>query len=426
MKKLILSLLFFFLTGCGTFNIKVDVFPPATAPVVAQALPSATVLSAASAQPAASATPAPAQPTQTAQASPSPTSTTEPESEPIALAAIHMSDEQRGWGVDSAGRILKTKDGGGIWVDVSPQGEFNRQSLFAASGDSAWAVPTQLQGSGVVWRSLDGGQTWQSSRSFTLEDGTFSPTGLQFPNARAGWLLMARTDTPEKQFTLFKTTNSGADWLPVSGLGTSALSSSLPADISGMAFFDDQTGWLGGAWNQDATQWQVAKTSDGGAKWGLDSLRLPNNPSLRCTARPINGLEAGAMAVEMTCTLPKDPKYFYHRLHYLSASGQPAWNSWVLPGELRGVSFLNAQQGWMLVAAENPQASQLLYTPDGGKSWEKLSDLAWKQAQLDFITDKLGWAVIDYGSTTSLMRTENGGAVWIQVRPVLVRLAPKP
>ena len=60
-------------------------------------------------------------------------------------------------------------------------------------------------------------------------------------------------------------------------------------------------------------------------------------------------------------------------------------------------------------------------TQDGGGSWRQVSVVAWKQAQFDFVDAKSGWAIVGNGFATALVRTENGGQVWIQVRPALVK-----
>lgn len=361
--------------------------------------------------------------TATVTLEPSPTAT-EPTAEPVTLTAIQMSDTLNGWAVETGGRIIRTRDGGGLWQDVTPfQRSFGSRSLFAFNSETAWVAPAQLEVNNIIWRTQDGGNTWEGSQPILLGEGKYSPLGLQFPDARHGWLLLlSETDSQERSVLLFKSTDGGKNWLPVSNLLDDVSQSYLPTTTTTMAFFDGQTGWLGGWWGgADPQQWSILKTSNGGASWGLETLRLPAQKNLQCNGGSLSEMTAGSMAVELTCTLPNDPKYLYHRAHYLSTNGDPAWRSWAIPGKLSSVYFLNARQGWMMVTSDNPQMNDVLYTRDGGNSWSKVSQVSWKQAQFEFVNDKIGWAIVGNGFSTALVRTENGGQVWIQVRPAITK-----
>lgn len=415
MRKTIVALLCLLLSGCGTFTVKVEILPQATE--TAQLVATATSIPTATAQTTA------ATATATATIEPSPTAT-ELAAEPITLTAIQMSDTLNGWGVETGGRIIRTRDGGGLWRDVTPfQRSFGSRSLFAFNSETAWVVPAQLDVNNIIWRTQDGGNTWEGSQPILLGDARYSPLSVQFPDARHGWLLLlSETDNQERHVLLFKSSDGGKNWLPVSKLQDDVLQSYLPTTMTTMAFFDGQTGWLGGWWGgADPKQWSMLTTSNGGTSWGVETLRLPAQKNLQCNGGSLSEMTAGSMAVELTCTLPNDPKYLYHRAHYLSTNGDPAWRSWVLSGKLASVYFLNARQGWMMVASDNPQLNDVLYTRDGGNSWNKVSQVSWKQAQFEFVNDKIGWAIVGNGFSTALVRTENGGQVWIQVRPAITK-----
>jgi photosystem II stability/assembly factor-like uncharacterized protein len=411
MKKAIIVFLCLLLSACGTFAVKVEILPQVTK--------TKQLLSTATSEP----TIVVQIPTATITTAPAPTET-ELAAEPITLRAIQMSDNLNGWGVEAGGRIIKTSDGGGLWRDVTPfQVSFGDRSLFAFNRETVWAVPSQLDVNNIIWRTQDGGNTWEGSQPISLGTGKYSPLSLQFPDARHGWLLLlAETEAQKRDVLLFKSSDGGETWMPIKNLYGSALQSYLPATMTNMAFFDSQTGWLGGWWgNDDPKQWAILKTSDGGANWGIEALQLPAQKNLQCNGHSIAEMAPGSMAVELTCTLPNDPKYLYQRAHYLSTAVEPKWHSWVLPGQLLSVYFLNARQGWMMVTSDNPQLNHVLYTRDGGETWNKVSEVAWKQAQFEFANDKVGWAIVGNGFATALVRTENGGQVWIQVRPTIVR-----
>src|SRR5258706_4770763 len=63
---------------------------------------------------------------------PTPTSSVLQAGDSVMLAALHMSDSSRGWGVESYGHIVRTKDGGWTRGNVDPyDAGFDAASLFA-------------------------------------------------------------------------------------------------------------------------------------------------------------------------------------------------------------------------------------------------------------------------------------------------------
>lgn len=404
MKKLILVVLYLFVTGCGTFNLRVQIVPPTveTVPTLrASSTPTARL----------TATPL--------IVSPTPTSTPE---QPFTLVALQMSDTDHGWGVDPLGRIVTTSNGGVVWADVTPSEEpFGRHSLFTFSDKVAWVVSSQFENSHLVWRTLDGGISWRASQPIPLSSGSYIPVRLQFPDADHGWmLLLAQDENQGSRMLLLSSDDGGEGWSQVTTIQESLTLSYLPPNTTSMAFVDGQRGWLGGAWEQgNPAEWLMLKTGDGGEIWGTDTFRLPAQKDIQCDGQAIAEMRPGAMAVEVICTIPRDAKYLFHHIYYLSDSTGPEWHSWAISGAFLGMDFLNPNQGWMMVASDDPQANRILNTRDGGKTWKVISKVAWKQAQFDFITDKIGWAIVGDGFATALYRTEDTGKTWIQVRPSL-------
>ena len=339
----------------------------------------------------------------------------------ISLVAIQMSDTSHGWGVETSGHIVKTSDGGWTWKDVTPvEAAFSLHGLFAFNNETAWAVPAQLQARNVVWGTRDGGVTWELSQPIQLGDGQYSPLGLQFPDARHGWLLLLAHDRAQgSRVLLYRSTDGGVDWAPVSNLNDSQMQSYLPDTNTTMAFFDGQTGWLGGWWGKDdPNQWLILKTTDGGTHWGTEELELPKLNGLSCDGHPIASVQPGSMAVEMTCVLAKDPKYLYRHVYYLSTRIMPAWRTWAISGDFLSADFLNASQGWMMVNSDSPRLNEIQTTKDRGKNWTAIGQVSWQQALFDFVDVKDGWAIVGNGFATALVRTENGGKIWVEVRPV--------
>jgi photosystem II stability/assembly factor-like uncharacterized protein len=132
------------------------------------------------------------------------------------------------------------------WTNVGPGGYGNVRSIgidqarpgtiFAAAEATLFSAP----GSGGLFRTLDGGATWQKVFS--------NPKCLvvAIDGARAGTVYVGTFTGP------FRSVDGGAYWTPVGGLG--------PEPISGVAIAPDGTVFVGAASN-------LFKSSDGGATW---------------------------------------------------------------------------------------------------------------------------------------------------------------
>lgn len=417
MKPYLLILFCLFLTGCGVFDLNVRTLPNLTA--TAQAAITRFPM------PHASPTPLIVTPTTAA------TATTLAQTEPTAvilqagqalkLLNIRMNNSRQGWAVESLGHIIRSNDGGVSWMNVSPaKGPFDIHGLFVFNSETVWAVPPHLDMNNMIWRTQDGGQTWDPSQPLELGDGHYSPLSIQFPNARDGWLLvLARGESQGSHVLLYKSGDGGENWGLVNSLANSLWQSYLPNTNTSMAFFDGQTGWLGGWWGKDhPNQWTVLKTVDGGATWQTEALSTPTGDSLTCDGHAVTALPPGQMAMDMTCTQASNPQYLYHQLYYLAAGGPPTWRAWNVPGRFLGMDFRNSSVGWMLVGP-GTTLNEIHRTLDGGKTWTNINIVAWKEARFDFIVGGEGWAIVSDGSAEALVHTVDGGLTWEEIKPVV-------
>jgi photosystem II stability/assembly factor-like uncharacterized protein len=410
------------LTGCGTFNIQVQVEPKATTPaqsVVSTSVPTVK----ASLEPTSISTPTQEQiSTATSIAQITPAYINLQPGQQVTLTTIQMINSSRGWGVEATGHLIRTDDGGTSWKNVTPfQASFDQHGLFVLNTDSVWAVPVHPNVNNVVWRTQDGGATWEASKALSLSEGTYKPLSLQFPDAQHGWLLLlVQDESMDNRVLLYKSDDSGENWAQVQSLDTSDMQYYLPDSNSSMVFFDGQTGWLGGWWSKTKpNEWLVLTTSDGGSTWTTQALPLPGQNNLNCGGHPIADMAPGSMAVEISCTQTNDPAFKYHRLFYLCRFGPHDWRSWKLTGTFIRVAFTEEDEGFMMIGPGKGSLNEIHRTLDNGKKWTRLTVVSWKDGQFSFLHNGVGLGIVSNGSEVALVRTEDGGLKWTQIKPIV-------
>jgi photosystem II stability/assembly factor-like uncharacterized protein len=92
---------------------------------------------------------------------------------------------------------------------------------------------------------------------------------------------------------------------------------------------------------------------------------------------------------------------------YSTQNGGSTWTSTTYPGE--SMYFFSAENGWAL-------SSKIQHTTDGGATWKAVSDVTWS-AQVDFISEQIGWGVAHSSDKVALVKTDNGGARWSELVP---------
>jgi len=369
----------------------------------------------------------------------------------IKLTWMHMFDASSGWGIESAGHILRTQDGGNTWEDVTPPGGiYDQGGFFALNNEIAWATPYQpgcyQDGcppppvSTTIWRTMDGGKTWQPSQTLCLGgncdytynvDPEFLDTiALQFIDEQHGWMLVnVAHGMFQDRYRIYQTSDGGNSWT----MAVDNTSGPAALQVTGLAFQDAQTGWLGvsqvmgaGA-PSPATNWLIYRTQDGGHSWETIDLQPPDglpagfdgvNPW--CGVEGVHTLPPRVIDIAVFCTGEGDYASFsnpYARFHYHSRDGGQTWQSWPASGN---EVFINALTGWRLLISKAGKPNELQTTPDGGQSWETIQEVTWPQAQLDFIYGKTGWAIVTgQDGAFALVQTQDGGVKWSMINPVI-------
>jgi photosystem II stability/assembly factor-like uncharacterized protein len=276
-----------------------------------------------------------------------------------------------------------------FWIFVTTDGaaHWSRQFTQTAEGGQTYLRFFDLQHgfayAGSLYRTADGGATWQSVRTPEAPNPYFT-----FVSATKGWQLGRQ---------LYTTDDGGDTWKAVDH-------SPPPGTTGDLAFRADGEGWLGTALAEPS----VWLTRNGGMGW--DAIPLPNSQV---------GFESYTTAIRL---LPGDA--------VLAIVGSPngAVEGWY--SDDRGASWRQVdplpQPEWLAEAtfldSTNWWASRfgfLYKTADAGRNWTRVSvqplPEGWNIGPVHAIDAQHGWwsmtATTD-SRDSALMMTSDGGTSW--------------
>jgi photosystem II stability/assembly factor-like uncharacterized protein len=345
-----------------------------------------------------------------------------------------MIDANSGWAIGGLGaavgdHVLFTTDGGSTWKDVTPpETEPTADAHKAATGffqDALTAWVTYAIGGGtpvpdqpVVWHTADGGASWTASQPLDISglSEIYVPGELQFVNGEDGWLRVHVGVGMMHDYTvIYRSTDGGASWTRIiDPYGVSGIQS---CNKNAMLFTDATHGWLTGDCGGVQAGSLLFKTSDAGSTWQAVALPEPTNyPGIFSNESQIVcgsydpfffSNDLGHLAVNCQDYSGTQVSHFYYI--YTTQDGGSSWNSTAYPGE--ALYFFSADTGWAL-------AAKIEQTTDSGATWKAISDVTWT-AQVDFVSEQIGWGVAQSGNEMALVKTVNGGARWIELTPAV-------
>jgi photosystem II stability/assembly factor-like uncharacterized protein len=226
--------------------------------------------------------------------------------------------------------------------------------------------------SGMVLRTVDGGDTWSFIQTATNEGFI----AMSFGSANWGWAIGTAG-------TLMRTTDGGLTWR--------AQDPGTTGDVRAVFFLSDAIGWIGcGAWPEGSSSGMLAYTEDGGETW------VP-----RATEKQVNLVYA--IDADIACASLSDGTVLRTtdrgQTWQESQSNPPSWVGGIwFRDSLIGV--MCGAQGWAATTA------------DGGMSWTPVTSGTTRNlVDLYFLQDEqTGWAV---GAWGTILKTVDGGATWM-------------
>ncbi len=236
--------------------------------------------------------------------------------------------------------------------------------------------------------------TWVLAYSKPGQDnGIYS---LSAVDAQHGWALGVESNMGSSTPVALRTTD-GATWqpmtLPVTGGGTMELTLFLL-----VSFSDAQRGWLfGNKVSLGGAQPLLYSSVDGGTSW-----QEVSPPSV--VLADMQALPGGILVGVGESTV------------FLSdGSGNSREVSVDLPPNhsLRSVFMLNAHCGYALAVPEDGDKGALLWTEDGGESWQTRNPLLpMRPNRVWFVDGRTGWMAGSRDSVGLIAWSQDGGQTW--------------
>lgn len=297
-----------------------------------------------------------------------------------ALYAVQFVDAQEGWAVGDDGVIWHTIDGGQTWERQATGTRASLRSLCFLDPFTGYVAGTEVlpdgRTAGVILYTSDGGLKWQKASVRELP-GLFR---IKFVDRRNGYV--AGSGSALHPSGVFVTDDGGITWKPLSGPAESGW---LTAD-----FAEGSLGVLGGKAGRLATLRPQgllpAETSVAGRR-GIRAVQLVQRQAwavgeggLVLHSGGSAGLKWSPASVELSPEIAR------------------AW-------DFHGVHFVG-DYGWMV----GRPGSVVLHTWDRGKSWQvQQTGQPVPLHAVHFVNERQGWAVGDLGT---ILATSDGGRTW--------------
>jgi photosystem II stability/assembly factor-like uncharacterized protein len=297
-----------------------------------------------------------------------------------------------GSATEGSGTVFKTTDGGKSWQDVSPPGSAGLlfRDIEARSARAAVVLAIGPGDASRIFRTTDGGASWDAA--FVNDDpAAFYDCMAFFPGGRTGLVM---SDPVDGRFRILATHDFGRSWqvLPSDGMPEApteygfAASGDCLVTSGRSAYF----GSGGGAA-------RIFRSTDFGLTWTASDSTIPAGDAAGVFAlafrTPWDGVAVGGDFAD-----PADG------VDAVAVTrGGPTWAS---AGDLthlgEDVSYLPLHRHWLVVTGESGDVAGTSVSADGGRTWRLVSDLGYHT--LDCTRDGSCWAAGSLGRVARASR----------------------
>ncbi len=278
------------------------------------------------------------------------------------------------------GGVWRTRDGGRTWQDVSPpQTEgLSFRDVEARSATEATILSIGEGEASRIHRTTDGGRTWTETFRNT-EPTAFYNCLAFFPGGRHG---LAVSDPVDGRFRIAATDDGGRSWrvLPSTGMPDSIGEANFSASGDCLTI-SGRDAWFGSGGERS----RVFHSTDRGRTWRATDSRIPGGAAAGVFALAFRGPHQG-IAVGGDFEAPADG------VDAVSTSRDGrTWRGAGDPEHLgEDVAWLPGTRSGVLVVGESGDVGGVSASLDGGRHWVRLSDTGFHT--LDCTADGSCWA----------------------------------
>ena len=283
-------------------------------------------------------------------------------------------------GSGGAGSVWRTTDGGKTWQDVSPpdSGGLMFRDVEARGANAAVVLAIGPGEASRIYRTTDGGKTWQETFRNTDEAAFYNCIDF-YPGGRHG---LAVSDPVDGKFRILATKDGGRSWdvLPSRGMPDSAGEYNFSASGDCLVI-RGRHAWFGSG----GSAARIFHSKDLGRSWTATDSTIPPGESAGVFGLAFRAPWEG-IAVGGDFEAPTDG---------VDASAYTRfWQSWTGGGDL---AHLGEDAAWvpgrwrtLLVVGESGDTAGSSISRDGGRTWEQFSDVGFHA--LDCTVDGACWA----------------------------------
>jgi photosystem II stability/assembly factor-like uncharacterized protein len=306
--------------------------------------------------------------------------------ESLPVSDIALSGTSEFWAMDVEGESLHHSSNGGedFQKQLTPIGRDASISFIDSQNGWAFAPGTQV---GILWRTEDGGGSWQQVSRFDESHPNLSKTRikrLKFLNKTDGWLY--------DDSSVWRSLDGGESWQLAFDVGIGPAT-----QVNHAVFVDEKRAVL-------ATSDGIYATADGGKNWKVE------DQTSRFEAISAIGHQIWALNVGNEIIRSADAGKTWKKSAKIDSMASMA-----------SIQFINQSEGWAAgvevshVLSYAPTTAGrdfwgvLFHTNDGGKTWTQLpapKDMGFERVV--FTNSKSGWLVGHNG----LYRTADAGRTW--------------
>lgn len=283
------------------------------------------------------------------------------------LNTVYFSDSKRGWVGGDEGFLTHTEDGGASWTEQRLDAKRHAiNDIYFANKEVGFALAGEM-----IFRSGDGGQTWQESYKISppaVRGATVELYSLRFKGKKKGWVVgsLARGDTVIGS-VLAITRDSGTTW--------QMLAAGTQQELIHIDFVDDERGWIVGAGGA------ILHTEDAGETWKRQESGVSETLYHVDFRNSKQGIAVGERG---TILNTQDAGLTWSKVN------SPVRST------LLSVQFVSEDNVWIV-----GRNGVILRSGDGGLTWAEQESGTRQNLYALFINKKEGWAV---GSDGLLMR----------------------